>query len=560
MSTTASVAVRVNEKKLIANLGYTFSNSYTVLSELMQNARRAKATKVVISFLDPDILVVQDDGEGIGNFADLLNIAESGWDLATQDSEEPFGMGWISCLFAAKHVIVQSRGQKLAFDTADAISQQALKIEKGVVQNGTIISLSGFKMSREDIEKRLKRMASGFPIPVYFNTVELPRPYAEESLGDIVSIPGGRAWLNKRAIDNFISYRGKLSIRAFLQGLPIYDDFSFNCEKAEIILYLDPKVYKPRMPDRDKLIDAEKHAKAFAEIGRGLVKSYLLEKKEKLSPDEFVKYWDVANAYGFLDIFNDVPVLPASILRNPNIDPIAIKPYGSEDDNFTAYTENVRREDVESGKVVLCGLDRFYVEEANPANWVLASQLGWINVASYIPDEHWAKPFIKFFKDFCSTEEGENDGDEIEVIAEPFGVSITGSFSEGWVSINNIILCEGYKLTTKNGQYSVTVTDTSVVTAIDGQLTTIVPKGDVYPGWIVEQHCDYICDDDYHEADRDNDSDAFNGYIAAMRGEPVEVTLKKILVNGGIGNYPTLNGKSLQVTVSDSGEITISPV
>lgn len=560
MSTTASVAVRVNEKKLIANLGYTFSNSYTVLSELMQNARRAKATKVVISFLDPDILVVQDDGEGIGNFADLLNIAESGWDLATQDSEEPFGMGWISCLFAAKHVIVQSRGQKLAFDTADAISQQALKIEKGVVQNGTIISLSGFKMSREDIEKRLKRMASGFPIPVYFNTVELPRPYAEESWGDIVSIPGGRAWLNKRAIDNFISYRGKLSIRAFLQGLPIYDDFSFNCEKAEIILYLDPKVYKPRMPDRDKLIDAEKHAKAFAEIGRGLVKSYLLEKKEKLSPDEFVKYWDVANAYGFLDIFNDVPVLPASILRNPNIDPIAIKPYGSEDDNFTAYTENVRREDVESGKVVLCGLDRFYVEEANPANWVLASQLGWINVASYIPDEHWAKPFIKFFKDFCSTEEGENDGDEIEVIAEPFGVSITGSFSEGWVSINNIILCEGYKLTTKDGQYSVTVTDTSVVTAIDGQLTTIVPKGDVYPGWIVEQHCDYICDDDYHEADRDNDSDAFNGYIAAMRGEPVEVTLKKILVNGGIGNYPTLNGKSLQVTVSDSGEITISPV
>jgi len=91
-------------------------------------------------------------------------------------------------------------------------------------------------------------------------------------------------------------------------------------------------------------------------------------------------------------------------------------------------------------------------------------------------------------------------------------------------------------------------------------LTTIVPKGDVYPGWIVEQHCDYICDDDYHEADRDNDSDAFNGYIAAMRGEPVEVTLKKILTNGGIGNYPTLNGKSLQVTVSDSGEITISPV
>lgn len=557
---TTNITVRVNEKKLIANLGYTFSNSHTVLSELMQNARRAKATKVVISFLEPDILVVQDDGEGISNFADLLHIAESGWNQATQDSEEPFGMGWISCLFAAKHVIVQSHGQKIAFDTADAINQQAIKIEKGIVQNGTIISLSGFRMSFAEIEKRLKRLASGFPIPVYLNTVELPRPYAEESLGNIVSIPGGKAWLNKRAIDNYFRFRGKLSIRAFLQGLPIYDDFSYNSEKAEVILYLDPKVYKPRMPDRDTLIDAEKHTKTFTEIGAGLVKSYLLEKKEKLSPDEFVKYWDVAEAYGFLDIFNDVPVLPASILRTPNIDPIAIKPHGSEDDNFTEYKDNVRREDVESGKVVLCGFDRFYVEEANPANWVLASQLGWINVASYIPDEHWAKPFIKFFKDFCSTEEGEDDGDEIEVIAEPFGVSITGSFSEGWVSINNIILCEGYKLTTKDGQYSVTVTDVSVVTALDGQLTTIVPKGDVYPGWIVEQHCDYICDDDYHEADRDNDSDAFNGYIAAMRGEPVEVTLKKILTNGGIGNYPTLNGKSLQVTVSDSGEITISPV
>lgn len=208
----------------------------------------------------------------------------------------------------------------------------------------------------------------------------------------------------------------------------------------------------------------------------------------------------------------------------------------------------------------MCGLDRFYVEEANPANWVLASRLGWINVACYIPDEHWAKPFIKFFKDFCSPEEDEDGGDEIEVIAEPFGVSVTGLFSEGWVSINNIILCDGYKLTTKDGQYSVTVTDVSVATDFNGRLTAIIPNGDVHPGWIVEQYCDYISDDDYHEADRDNDSDAFNGYIAAMRGEPVEVTLKKILANGGIGNYPTLNGKSLQVTVSDSGEITISPV
>ena len=41
------IAVCVNPAKLLASLRYAFTNKYTVVTELMQNARRAKASFVV---------------------------------------------------------------------------------------------------------------------------------------------------------------------------------------------------------------------------------------------------------------------------------------------------------------------------------------------------------------------------------------------------------------------------------------------------------------------------------------------------------------------------------
>jgi len=43
---TTETALRVNQEKLVNNLRFSFTNATNVVSELMQNARRAGATLV----------------------------------------------------------------------------------------------------------------------------------------------------------------------------------------------------------------------------------------------------------------------------------------------------------------------------------------------------------------------------------------------------------------------------------------------------------------------------------------------------------------------------------
>ena len=46
LNKTTETALRVNQEKLVQNLRFSFSNATNVVSELMQNSRRARATQV----------------------------------------------------------------------------------------------------------------------------------------------------------------------------------------------------------------------------------------------------------------------------------------------------------------------------------------------------------------------------------------------------------------------------------------------------------------------------------------------------------------------------------
>lgn len=80
-----------------------------VLTELLQNARRAGATKVHIDQLTEDgqdIVVVRDDGKGIDDPATLLTLGDSGWQEDIARREDPAGMGMFS--LAGRQITVRS--------------------------------------------------------------------------------------------------------------------------------------------------------------------------------------------------------------------------------------------------------------------------------------------------------------------------------------------------------------------------------------------------------------------------------------------------------------------
>ncbi len=81
--------------------------------EVLQNARRAGATEVAITNEDGSV-TVRDNGRGIDDFANLLDLGGSGWEDALESSEDPAGVG-LFCL-APRRVTVRSQGKMITIE------------------------------------------------------------------------------------------------------------------------------------------------------------------------------------------------------------------------------------------------------------------------------------------------------------------------------------------------------------------------------------------------------------------------------------------------------------
>ena len=87
-------------------------SAHDVLNELLQNARRAGATNIVITTAGhpaDQLLHVVDDGSGIADPAAVVTLGRSGWSEETQAREDPAGMGVFS--LAGRDVIIRSWSQ-----------------------------------------------------------------------------------------------------------------------------------------------------------------------------------------------------------------------------------------------------------------------------------------------------------------------------------------------------------------------------------------------------------------------------------------------------------------
>jgi hypothetical protein len=143
--------------------------------ELLQNARRAGATKVEIENVSGQI-TVRDNGAGVEDFAKLLDMGGSGWPSAVEGgvdleaSEDPAGVG-LFCL-APRKVMIRTRGKKVVIDnegwTGQAVAVEAdpqfsqgtelifeddpwnrVAVEKHAVFSGLTVVIDGETCARE---------------------------------------------------------------------------------------------------------------------------------------------------------------------------------------------------------------------------------------------------------------------------------------------------------------------------------------------------------------------------------------------------------------------------
>lgn len=358
-----TIEMKVDAQALVNNLKLAFTSKTTFISELLQNSRRAGASEIHVTYdKDDDILTVSDNGKGIEDLQNLLNVAHSGWDDEIKASETPYGMGFLSALFAASHVEVASRGKIVAFDTADAMSFKQIPVHDCDVHEGTLVIMKG-ALADTSVHRTMKGALAdcsvyrtvqvipsdytrGFPIPVYLNGEELSRDHA----------------IDQREF--FETDIGLVYIRNLNDGEYPVSDFTFYLQGQDVtpksiraysrprnIVHLDPTQFKGRLPDRDVLIDEhERHAsKRAKEIWAQAWRKHFEGKKAEMDSADFAtKCFSQLKTIGAIDLLDDLDVIPLESLIDIDQYPAHLWEWEGEG---SRPSRPIARSKVESGEI-----------------------------------------------------------------------------------------------------------------------------------------------------------------------------------------------------------------
>jgi len=297
--TIESVRVEVEPTHLIKGLRQAFTGKLNVVAELLSNARRASASRVTITVTDR-VFTIEDDGIGVQNFHDLIKIGGTAWDSFIQADELPYGCGFLSALFGAEHIRIESSGCVLDAETATLLAQEAVDIlHDASIMHGTRITLTVHQLVMGHDE--WENLCTGYPIPVIVNGIELARKYAIDHISSI-DTPIGRLHINpERGIEEMP--------RLFLQGFAI-GRVRFH-STTEGILHLDARTFLGRFPDRAQLCEENEAYERITQQIRVLQTAFLSEKKAALNPEIFVeKYAEICIQNGDAAMLNDIRLIP----------------------------------------------------------------------------------------------------------------------------------------------------------------------------------------------------------------------------------------------------------
>lgn len=393
----ATVKLHVNDARLVRNLSLAFANRTTFVAELMQNARRAGATLIKIETktvaTDPAVemeLVMEDNGGGISSWQDLLSLADSGWSAEIKGEEHPYGMGFFSCISAAKRVKIESLDQMMEFDRDEVMNFNDIEITQGTEHvQGTRITLSGLPHIWE-IDNAIKSFSIGFPVAVLHNGAVLDQSLsvqalkANESLYESVEQIEGIGLCAFRKPAELWKH-GCRNLGVFLLGIPIVPVGRSTTE----IIHLDPAKFPAKMPDRDVLIDQDAKLKFIADALTDWWLNRMLWKKENVSLDTLLDTEPVLMLEMFkAGILNDINRIPGFVFEK--VPAFSLSSWRTDFFTGDKFDEKwLSQADIESGKITICEslCDDHFGKQA--AAHTLAHDLGWGFSKLNFHEDHW---------------------------------------------------------------------------------------------------------------------------------------------------------------------------
>lgn len=120
-----NVTIEVNPQRLLETAARMFDGTVkSLLLELLQNGRRAGATKADILIDKEGVLTVNNNGAVIEDFAPMFSLGTTGWE---DKNEDPAGAGFFSCLLGT-HVSIHS-GNKIVTASKEQLTTLGAELE-----------------------------------------------------------------------------------------------------------------------------------------------------------------------------------------------------------------------------------------------------------------------------------------------------------------------------------------------------------------------------------------------------------------------------------------------
>lgn len=344
-----SIKIDVNLNAMMKNFGEVFSGERIWIRELLQNARRAGASRINIHTdrSDPNYFRIDDNGSGISDFQSLLTLGGSGWEPEVFERENPFGMGFYAALYAAVTVEIRSRGQRAVLHSGRILSGEPITLLPCEIQSGTSIILhlkkSIVDAKREEQIRELKRYLEkavcGFPVPVYLNTESLCRPYALDVWKGLrFDLPDGVALVELNpefdSTTKGVTFLQGLVISNAEEGLRTWPNFSRS--GLRVYMHLQGDRWRVRVPDRDRLYQSNDTSERVKTLQEKVVKTAA---NHINASGEAQKYFECLLEWGCYEVIRDLPI-PAS-RWGQLIAPMHLRHYEYEDqeDSFDPPVE-----------------------------------------------------------------------------------------------------------------------------------------------------------------------------------------------------------------------------
>lgn len=281
--------LKVNALNLLNNLRNAFADKTSFIDELLQNGRRSKASRIDI-FVKEGEITFMDDGIGIDDFQKLLTVGETGWTDSDILKETPYGMGFLSAIFAADVLTVKSKAGTMTVHTDSFLKTGTdVDVDETAVSDKTAITIAKDKIDA-NAESHLVKAVQGLSVPVFLNGVEIKRLNAvNESYVDLPGTGKVKIALGTYGFSPFIIYlQGRVVSGSdhvtSIQRMGNTPTTPWNRGDCHIV-HLDPTLFAGRMPERDTLVDHKENislvTKAVNELHARMIMETLAEADDK---------------------------------------------------------------------------------------------------------------------------------------------------------------------------------------------------------------------------------------------------------------------------------------